>query len=182
MAVKEIKDQPRWIEMGRMDVRYGHADDHLPQELVLAGADTADEAILILEHHLGFKRGADIVYLASPLGEIAAHRENLTHIVEKRADARKRYVMLAIATMADPFEIWHVKYDDGSFRHAYIGLFEGKTQMLVVVKHHNGQLLWNFMHCEHKSLNKHRHGVLVYERPKKTKGESVDSPEKAVPA
>ncbi len=179
MAVKEEKDQPRWIDLGRIDLRHAHADDRLPQELALAGADTADEAILILEHHLGFKEGMDTVYLASPLGEVAAHREQLTHIVEKRADARERYARLAIATMADPFEIWHVEYDDGSFRHAYIGLFEGKTQML---EHHNGQLLWNFMHCEHKSLNKHRHGTLVYERPKKTKGESADSPEKAVSA
>ncbi|GAB3625787.1 hypothetical protein PTE30175_04029 [Pandoraea terrae] len=124
----------------------------------------------------------DIVYLASPLGDIAVHREHLIHIVEKRADARERYVRLAIVTMADPFEVWRVEYDDGSFRHAYIGLFEEKTQMLVIVTHHNGQLLWNFMHCERKSLNKHRHGDLLYERPKKTKGEPVDSPEIAVSA
>jgi hypothetical protein len=177
MAAKEKKGQLRWIELGRIDLRHAHADDHLPQVLALAGADTVEEAILILEHHLGFKEGLDIVYLACPLGTIAAHREYLTHIVEKRVDARERYVQLAINTMADPFEIWHVEYDDGSFRHAYIGLFEGKTQMLVVVTHHNGQLLWNFMHSEHKSLNRHRHGALVYERPKKTKGESEDSPE-----
>lgn len=182
MAVKEEKYQPRWIDLGRIDLRHAHADDQLPHESALAGAHTADEAILILEHHLGFKEGVDIVRLASPIGEIAAHREHLMHIVEKRADARERYVKLAIATMADPFEIWRVAYDDGSFRHAYIGLFAGKTQMLVVVTHHNGQLLWNFMHCEHKSLNKHRHGALIYERPKKTKGEPVDSPKKTVSA
>lgn len=182
MGVTEKKDQPRWTELGRVDLRHAHADDRLPQELTIAGADTVEEAILILEHHLGFEVGMNIVYLVCPLGKIAAHREHLTHIVEKRLDARERYVKLALATMADPFEIWQVEYDDGSLRHAYIGLFEGKTQMLVIVTHHSGQLLWNFMHCEHKSLNKHRHGTLIYERPKKTKGELEGSPEEAVSA
>jgi hypothetical protein len=35
---------------------------------------------------------------------------NLRHIVEKRQDARKRYVLFALATMRDPLEILHVEY------------------------------------------------------------------------
>jgi hypothetical protein len=171
MAVKERKNQPRWIELGKIDLRQVREDDQLAPQEALAGAATAEEALLILEEHLGFTPGANMVHLPSPLGDIAAYREHLTHIVEKRVDARERYVKLAMVTMADPFEIWRVEYDDGSYRHAYIGLFQGKTQMLVIVSHHAGQVLWNFMHGDHKSLNKHRHGTLLHERPKKTKGE-----------
>ncbi|MNO09849.1 hypothetical protein D3C81_2333330 [compost metagenome] len=28
----------------------------------------------------------------------------------------------------------------------------------------DGQMFWNFMHTDAKSLNKHRHGELVYKR------------------
>jgi hypothetical protein len=37
---------------------------------------------------------------------------DLRHIVEKRQDARERYVRHALATMRDPFEIWIVEYED----------------------------------------------------------------------
>ncbi|MBK4998216.1 hypothetical protein IAE37_000492 [Pseudomonas sp. S31] len=36
--------------------------------------------------------------------------------------------------------------------------------MLVIVTLENGKTLWNFMHCEAKALNKHRHGILLYKR------------------
>ncbi|WP_284739065.1 hypothetical protein [Pseudomonas sp. CG7] len=36
--------------------------------------------------------------------------------------------------------------------------------MLVSVVFFEGQMLWNFMHTDAKSLNKHRHGELLYKR------------------
>jgi hypothetical protein len=34
--------------------------------------------------------------------------------------------------------------------------------MLVVVDMSDGHILWNFMHCDKSSLNKHRNGELIY--------------------
>jgi len=53
--------------------------------------------------------------------------------------------------------------------------------MLVIVNYLPDRVLWNFMQSDHKSLNKHRHGMLLYERSKKTKGEPLTgSPEPAL--
>jgi hypothetical protein len=73
-----------------VDLRQANADDLLPKESVLSGADTTDGAIQMLEHHLGFTEREDIAYLFAPLGPIAAHRTHLAHIVEKRSDVRER--------------------------------------------------------------------------------------------
>jgi hypothetical protein len=177
MAV-EKKDQPKWVDLGRVDLRHVDIADSLEEIAAVPAGVDFDEAMSILVAELGFADDAVVVMLPSPMGEVAAHRDQLPHIVEKRADARERYVRLAIATLRDPYEVWEIQYDDETSRHAYIGLFSGKRQMLVVVQHLHGRILWNFMHCDHKSLNKHRHGKLMYERPKKTKGEpDEDSPE-----
>ena len=47
---------------------------------------------------------------------------------------------------------------------AAAGAFQGKRQMLVIVEMIEGELLWNFMHSDAKSLNKHRHGMLLHKR------------------
>lgn len=161
-----------------MDLRDLDNAQRLAVEIVVEAAVSEDEAVFVLEHHLGFLgKETTEVRFPSPIGEVIIQRANLRHIVEKRQDARERYVLFALATMRDPLEIWHVQYQDDetgatSYRYAYIGAFEGKTQMLVVVAEVNGRLLWNFMHSENKALNKHRHGeTLVYQRLEKNKGE-----------
>ncbi|MGY2290900.1 hypothetical protein ACW9H6_13975 [Pseudomonas sp. SDO528_S397] len=55
-------------------------------------------------------------------------------------------------------------YSDGSARLAFIGAYETKRQMLVIVNIQAGNVLWNFMQTDAKALNKHRHGQLVYKR------------------
>lgn len=113
---------------------------------------------------------------STPIGAVRVLKEHLPHIVEKRQDARERYVQFAIAAMQAPFEVWSVEYDDGSTRRAFIGLFEGKHQMLVVVSTIGDMVLWNFMHCDKKSLNKHRHGSLIYSAQIERANRLPDSP------
>nr|WP_236250043.1 PBECR2 nuclease fold domain-containing protein [Pseudomonas cichorii] len=91
-------------------------------------------------------------------------RKSIYHIVEKRQDARERYVKLALDTLTGPLEVWKVAFTDGTQRLAFIGAYELKRQMLVSVIFIDGQMLWNFMHTDAKSLNKHRHGELLYKR------------------
>ena len=100
----------------------------------------------------------------TPLGEVRIERHSIYHIVEKRQDARERYVRMALDTLTGPFEVWKVAFTDGTDRLAYIGAYETKRQMLVSVAYVDGRMLWNFMHTDARALNKHRHGELVYQR------------------
>ncbi len=110
----------------------------------------------------------------TPMGAIQIHRNCIAHIVEKRQDARERYASMALDTLIGPFEVWRVAYSNGTHRLAFIGAYEAKRQMLVIVTLERGKLLWNFMQCDAKALNKHRHGELLYQRyelwPGKEKG------------
>jgi hypothetical protein len=173
----EKKGQLHWSEIGLSDLRNATPEDQLELPDVVQGAnpsDSNDVALRLLEAALGFADGVDEIELASPLGTVTVRREHLPHMVEKRMHGRERYGLVVVATLANPFEIWQVEYDDDSYRMAYIGLFKGKTQMLVVVNYLPDRVLWNFMQSDHKSLNKHRHGALLYQRSKKTKGEPID--------
>ena len=180
----EKKGQLHWSEIGLLDLRNAAPEDQLELPDVIQGAnpsDPAEVALHVLEMALGFADGVNEIELASPLGTVAVRREYLPHLVEKRMHGRERYGQVVLATLADPFEIWQVEYDDDSYRMAYIGLFKGKTQMLVIVNYLPDRVLWNFMQSDHKSLNKHRHGMLLYERSKKTNGEPLTgSPEPAL--
>ena len=168
--MRERKEQKTtWKGIGHKDLRDLDQSQKLQDEEIIQTQDSAEIALEILEYHLGF---VDItiqeVRIDTPIGEVIIERKNLSHIVEKRQDARERYVKYALATMADPFEVWLVAYEDEvgneECRFAYIGAFQGKRQMLVVFADVNGKILWNFMHGDNKSLNKHRHGECVYSR------------------
>ncbi|HHB9369662.1 TPA: PBECR2 nuclease fold domain-containing protein, partial [Enterobacter roggenkampii] len=76
-----------------------------------------DEALALLEVHMGFSAEymSEIVK-TTPIGDIHILRDKLSHIVEKRADARERYVKFALDTLVNPYEIWETMYDDGMVR------------------------------------------------------------------
>lgn len=141
----------------------------------LAAADSHEAAIELAAQHLGLNsEEASVVTVRTPMGDIRIQRSCIHHIVEKRQDARERYVKVALDTLIGPFEVWQVAYTNDTYRLAFIGVYETKRQMLVVVTLDNGKMLWNFMQCDAKALNKHRHGKLLYKRyayvPSKEKG------------
>jgi hypothetical protein len=165
LPIREKKNQPTWVEHGLPDLR------SLERELRSAAIEEIDAAtdheaaIEMVAHHLGFIDPAVIsIDVVTPLGLVTIHRGSIYHIVEKRSDARERYVKIALGTLSGPLEVWKVAYDDDSYRLAYIGAYETKRQMLVVVSIKDGLMLWNFMQTDAKSLNKHRHGVLLHSR------------------
>jgi len=170
--VKEKKGQPTWVNLDHQDLR------RLPKGVLAVGeqveaGNSVDEAVRILETEMGFSSNEAEIEISTPIGNVAINRDMLTHIVEKRLDARERYVRMALATMRAPFEIWDVAYDDETTRHAYIGAFDGKTHMLVVVTHVNGTMLWNFMHGDGKAINKHRHGRCLHRMKIELQSEDV---------
>ncbi len=128
-------------------------------------ATTHEAAIESVAQHLGFiSPEAQSLTVDTPMGNVTIQRSSIYHIVEKRTDARERYVRMALDTLTGPLEVWKVAFTDGTDRLAFIGAYESKRQMLVSVTLKHGQMLWNFMQSDAKSLNKHRHGDLLYKR------------------
>lgn len=166
---KKERQLSTWSDIGQPDLRKLDSVRMLPEPAMIKAGATAEAALNALEQHLGFATAEMTrISLETPLGVVFIDRALLPHIVEKRQDARERFVHHAIATMQDPFEIWLVEYADDAgneeVRHAFIGAFEGGKHMLVVFADANGQTLWNFMHGDGKALNKHRHGLCIYVR------------------
>lgn len=160
---REIKDQQKWVDLSLPDLRRLDAEHRLPCPGEIAAAVTKEEGFALLVKAFGCENQS-VVERASKIGRLIIERNKLEHIVEKRQDARERYVNYALATLDEPYEVWKVAYDDDSWRYAFIGVFQTKRQMLVVVNIQKDNVLWNFMHTEAKSLNKHRHGELIYQR------------------
>jgi len=163
---KAIKGLVDWKDLGLTDLRVLEAERRKPP------MDEADEgsgvaqAIGIVEQWLGFLDPlTEVMPLrAAVLESINVERDKIEHIVEKRRDARERYVNLAIDTLSDPFEVWQTAYDDDQVRYIFIGAYAQKYQMLVVVAPWGGKVLWNFMQTDPKGLNKHRRGDLLYQK------------------
>ncbi|WP_332875327.1 PBECR2 nuclease fold domain-containing protein [Pseudomonas capsici] len=143
-----MKGQLTWVQSGLPDLRTLARElrVHALEEVI--AATTHEEAIETTAQYLGFIDPAiQALTVETPMGEVTILRKSIYHIVEKRQDARERYVKLALDTLTGPLEVWKVAFTDGTQRLAFIGAYESKRQML-----------WNFMHSDAKSLNKHRHG------------------------
>ncbi len=162
---KELPGQRTWLEYGFEDLRSLATELRSAPPAELPAAADMDSAVELVAQAFGLADpGLDRTAITTPAGIVTVLRDKLAHVVEKRQDARERYTHHAVMTLSDPFEVWKVDYDNGDHRLAFIGAFEGKRQMLVIVSTINGQVLWNFMHCDAKSLNKHRHGIPVFQR------------------
>lgn len=162
---KALDGLPTFNDLGLKDLRNLEAEERRDQLDEIAAGSTAKEALVLLEEHMGFSSTEITVLVKNThIGTMNIVREKLAHIVEKRVDARERYVKLALDTLENPYEIWETMYDDGMVRFLFIGVYKQKQQMLVVVAPWDGKMLWNFMHTEAKGLNKHRRGKLLYSR------------------
>lgn len=165
MVAKAIQGLVPFKELGLPDLRTLEREfrrESLPE---IQQADSLEDAVVLLETHMGFL-DKDMVFVpkSSPIGTIKIMRSSLSHIVEKRLDARERYIHLALDTLENPYEVWETMYDDDMVRYLFIGAYSQKRQMLVVVAPWEGKMLWNFMHTDARSLNKHRQGNLLYKR------------------
>jgi len=163
--IREKPDQHTWRHYQLEDLRLLDREFRATALPEVEAAPHIDAAIEVVARCFGL--GDPLVQstnINTPSGVVQILRESLLHIVEKRRDARERYAHYALDTLTGPFEVWKVAYDNDSFRLAFIGVYETKNQMLVVVNIQAGHVLWNFMHSEAKSLNKHRHGELLYQR------------------
>jgi hypothetical protein len=163
--ISEVKGQRTWVDEKLPDLRTLERDLRSQATEEMVPAETHEEAIEMVAQNLGFiDPGIVSLTVDTPMGNVVILRKSIYHIVEKRQDKRERYVKMALDTLTGPFEVWRVAFNDGSHRLAFIGAYESRSQMLVSVAFFEGQMLWNFMHSDAKSLNKHRHGELLYKR------------------
>jgi len=165
MVAKAIKGLTPFRALDLPDLRELESEYRRESIPEIDQANSLEGAIALLEMHMGFL-DSDMLLVPknSPIGTINIMRSSLLHIVEKRLDARERYVLLALDTLENPYEIWETMYDDDMVRYLFIGAYSQKRQMLVVVAPWEGKVLWNFMHTDAKNLNKHRQGNVVYKR------------------
>ena len=162
---KALDGLPTFKDLDLKDLRNLEADERRDQLDEIVAGSTAEEALALLEEHMGFSSPEiSVIVKATHIGDMNIVRNNLAHIVEKRVDARERYVKLALDTLENPYEIWETMYDDEMVRYIFIGTYKQEQQMLVVVAPWDGRVLWNFMHTEAKRLNRHRRGNLLYRR------------------
>lgn len=163
-SAKVLPNQTTWKDIdGLVDVR--HVSNLSPQPVMHSKAGTRDEALELFKGVLGFSAGSVVV--SSPVGEIQFHDEKLFHFVEKIDAARERFSSYVLDTLQDPHEVWLSEYDDGSFRHIFIGLFEGDNDFLVTTwVDDSGDMFWNAMQVKKKKnyLNNQRIGELKYKK------------------
>jgi hypothetical protein len=123
--------------------------------MILKAGDTEEEALEIVSKEFELVDGiySRKILLNAIQSWAIVSIDNLKHVVEKRKDARERFSKLAHLTLLNPFEVWKIKYSDGGFRLAFIGIFSGsKNHILLILKiDANNNVLWNFMQCELKS-------------------------------
>lgn len=163
-VVRSVEGQQTWRDLGRPDLRAPEVPRQ-PDPGLLPEAPDVETAVAQMRSVLVPDGVLNVVQ--TPLEEVAIRSELLPHTVEKRAEARERFANFVLKTLENPYEIWLTAYDDGAYRKRYIGVFEGKSNLLVVVRENrDGSLFWelyNLMSAEGKRLNKLREGVLLYE-------------------
>lgn len=160
---RALPEQKNWKDLGLPDIR-----DIDPELLTSAirecpGAESLEAAWAQVAKGFGLYDGLNSTVIETPICPVLVRREHLLHIVEKRPNARERFTDFAQDTLKKPLEIWKISYDDDSFRLTYIGVYNLKYQMPVVIHIDHGNVLWNFMNCDKKGLNKHRHGELLFQ-------------------
>ncbi len=161
---RALPGQPTWRDADRPDLR--NVAQREPAPPILPRGDTEAQALKILADAVGVSIERPFKTVQTPLETVRIDYKKLVHLVEKRDDARERYGLFMLATLARPFEVYLTEYDDGTLRTRYIGLFEGSRQLLVVaLVNRDGTVLWNIMQSDAKRLNEQRVGTLRYVRP-----------------
>jgi hypothetical protein len=132
------------------------------QPQILERCETTEAAFLVLKTILLCGKSENII--TTPIGEIKILEDFLPHIVEKRLDARERYVNFVFPTLTNPYEIWEIQ-EEFAVKRRYISLFNGKRDFMVIIKFFNdGSVFWNMMHCSRKDMNSHRQGNIIYKK------------------
>lgn len=89
-----MKGQNKWVDLNLPYLRRLDAEYRLPCPGEIAAVATKEEAFTLLIKAFGCENQS-IVERVSKIGSLIIERDKLEHIVEKRQDARERYVNYA---------------------------------------------------------------------------------------
>lgn len=94
---------------------------------------------------------------------VVLRREMVPHIVKDRAHRRERYANRILPTLEEPDEVWMAYYDNGEFRLHYVKVWDDdRGSFCAVTQEKDEWLLYNFIPCRLRSLNRFRIGTLLY--------------------
>ena len=167
-----IPGQPTYADLGLPKLKDVPEELRLPAPELLSAAPTREEALSVFARELGVSAETPLRWIETKipvpnLSVIGIDYSDLPHIVQKEQDARERFARFVLATITDPFEVWETEYDDGTTRPRLIGLFQGKRQIVVIVRiNPNGSKLYNILNAGDDRLDKLRVGRLLYGRLK----------------
>jgi SPP1 gp7 family putative phage head morphogenesis protein len=171
-AIRMVDGQQTWKDIGRPDLRNVPDAGRTSAPPLLPAAKSREDAVALLGRTLRVSAEAPTRVVVTPVELVTIDYGLLPHLVEKARDARERYGLHLLSTLASPFEVYLTEYEDG-FRTRYIGLFKGESQLLVVARiNRDGTVLWNIMQGAAKALNKQRIGELLYAKGEKVGGRS----------
>ena len=155
--------QRTWKDFGRADLRDVPAALRHASPGMVERAASREYAVEVLAAELGLTAEQSQRIIKTPVETLVIWRDLLPHMVEKEADGRERYARFILPTLLDPFEVYLTEYADGRARPRYIGLFQGDRDMMCIVRRNrDGSFLWNLMHADHRKMNAHRVGELIY--------------------
>jgi hypothetical protein len=161
-CVRIVPGQKTWKDYERPDLRSVPNEKRIIMPAVLERSETKEQAVEVVALAMGLSKLKPLRVVQTPISEVAIRYEWLSHLVEKKKDARERYANYILPTLTNPFEIWLTEYEDGP-RHRYIGLFQGQNDLMSVIRiNKDGNLLWNIMQAKDKKMNKMRIGKLLW--------------------
>lgn len=162
-----LPGQPTWRDLKLPDLRTIAASERLPAPALLPAQPDVASALALVAEHLGVSPGEPSRLVETPIDTVPIQYSLLSHMVEKRSDARERYAAYVLPTLTQPFEVWATRYDDGSLRRRYIGAFKGDKNLLSIVRvNGDGSVFWNYMQANDKRLNQLRVGQLLWSKGK----------------
>lgn len=159
-----LDDQKKISEYGLSKLKELSSEYFQTKPELLVHGENDSDALNTLATVFGVTPENPIVTLKIFQLEITININLLSHIVEKRTNGRERFALFAKQALMQPHEVWLVKYDDGSYRYIYIALFSDSKYHIAVIINimADGNILWNYMNSELRSLEKLRTGKLLY--------------------
>lgn len=163
-----LDGQSTFADFGRPEARYAPEIDRIPAPALLSIAPSQSAAVQQLGRALGVSEAAPTRLIQTPVERALIDYRRLEHMVEERQNSRERYANFVLETFLDPWEVYLTAYDDGGMRTRYIGLFQGRRQLVVVGRvNADGTVFWNMLNGDLKRLDQLRVGNLLYSRKAK---------------
>jgi SPP1 gp7 family putative phage head morphogenesis protein len=163
-VIKSVPGLQTWADVGRPDLRDPRVS-RLPDPGQLPAAPDRDAALRMLVDAL-LPNGQTSRVVKTPVEDVVIRQEWLPHIVAKVDNARERFATYILPTLEKPFEVWLTPYTDGTYRKRYIGRFQGRNDLLVVVRENRDGSLWwevyNVLNGDATRMNKFREGTLLF--------------------